>query len=1441
MPFQVLCRTLFKSLNCEDLLERLNALSILAAICVEQPSDRSNVTTDSLTGDVSRRVMKSHVLSQNFGVFHQLMQQFVASTHEQEQEHISLIFERFSLSSEFESQLRAHDPDFCFFSDVINSQNIVVSTRGCSTIRNACKSASSLAAVSKNELILSAMCAQLESEDVRADHVLHTLLLLTHVGDAGLIPIFDQDTVLASIVTQLGSSNPEFREISCRLLLAVSDSNERNIIMMKALPLPPLVAVIKAMPWTDSKVALLLLSNLCVFPEAQAFLHRDLSFIKDLAFNITHCKAVDSEKNQISLASLSCIAKLTRDYGPASRAHIQIIFSCPQILSSAKECLDVGGYDHQKVHFLNHAMEVFYNMSKMESSHKEMLDRRHQLLPLWCRFFDQISVPGQGAQASMPTLHLQYALLVLGNLIQSQTCPLEPFTIYSVNALFHKNLQVLFNRYCSVIDSEGDSVPPLKILTLCTLQLFVNDREVRKKLIESEKSDAPPTLIESMHAYLSRKQSRIAVADSVIDYVLKLLFSFTTNAEHLPVVISKTHSTGVHVLMEYMRLKPDVRVIVLKTLLNFSRCSDDASIATLTGAGGMRHLTEMLLNEFKRPSASTDEMHLCMSTLFNLRHMMKTDVSTRGFLLHPKEGDEYRNKVILTARSPHSDPIGASTRLICLKFISFLLEICQNDGNPKCAWNISLKLLLPQTPTGDIQPCIVDIAKLDAVPPEPDTEVQPSASHVDFSAAVAMFSDFVLADIARPLMEGTAASLADTEKAISQHACVVMCTIFCSTEPKLEDVLLKLSASGTKLYEPIVSHIVEASCPPLVIRGCKALACLSRNTKYTHIFSDPCMINTLLALLDQPATLRIFSQNDVNDVLDAIRGFCRNPKCIPYEHADIIVSVLSGWMGRVQQLQYKIATLEIIEQATQGFETPSKDIDVLLVAVAENTTFGLAFISEQLGSMVESPFPNCLSILYNILASRRVRELVTMPTSFHNCTDILCRLICSDSVASNIALSCLNLLCHDSDLTCGLIATEIIEFIMDRIMRNMGRSHGQSAFLQSNVDALQFLQFVFRARLRVVQMFDRVPQFFQEIVAIASADSEITRQHSSRLILSICSSEEPAVFEVLVQKDIFSFVSSLRDSQSENCAAIATQIACKMLLSPSCALQVEQRARLFCSLQCGIFSRFDCNWPTQQAPTTLKCAFEGSDVSNKVDFSCVALPGGHFNIRATQELILVEHDSALGSIYCIITVEPHATMHIILLQYRNVILQYLARLRAASSGAHLNPFFFSLDLQASMSAFTSHVAEFSHSTNVGANLIFVAVTSERLVWTSVSSTPALAHHRLFLPSSLHSNESNFDTAIGSSLLCHSERPATRCCFVIGSEGFCRYMSQPQVADAISVYANDGATVTQGQFLSTVKDLVNISTLGSAAGARVDDEQIPECSCILLHLQPRAYR
>ena len=106
-------------MNCEDLSERLHAMSILAAICVEQP-ERATVATDSLAGDVSRRIMKSNIA---LGVVHQLMEKFVASALEQEKEHICLILERVSVSSEFESQLRTHDPEYVFFTDDFLSSN----------------------------------------------------------------------------------------------------------------------------------------------------------------------------------------------------------------------------------------------------------------------------------------------------------------------------------------------------------------------------------------------------------------------------------------------------------------------------------------------------------------------------------------------------------------------------------------------------------------------------------------------------------------------------------------------------------------------------------------------------------------------------------------------------------------------------------------------------------------------------------------------------------------------------------------------------------------------------------------------------------------------------------------------------------------------------------------------------------------------------------------------------------------------------------------------------------------------------------------------------------------------------------------------------------------------------------------------------------------------
>jgi hypothetical protein len=468
--------------------------------------------------------------------------------------------------------------------------------------------------------------------------------------------------------------------------------------------------------------------------------------------------------------------------------------------------------------------------------------------------------------------------------------------------------------------------------------MFVQDREARTKLIESEKLGGT-TLIQSMHAYLSRKQSRIANSDPVIDSVLNLLFALTTNTEQLPVVISKTHSTGIHVLLEYMRLttQADVRATVLKTLLNISRCSDDASIGTLSGAGGMKHLTEMLLNIFKRPSASTDDMHLSISVLFNLRHMIKTDASTKGFLLHSKE-DEYRDRLILTSRIAHCDPVVASTRLICLKFISFLLEICQQEDNPKCLFSISFKLLAPKSPTGAIQQSFVDIANLPAV--QPKTAAQASVSPADTPGqAVVSYGDFVMSDIERPLMEGAAERLADIEKAISQHACLVMCTIFCSSEPKLEDVVLKISEINTKLHLPIISHITEASCSPVVVRACKALACMSRSTKYTQIVSDPCIIIALLALLEQPATLKSFSQIDLRDILAALRGFANNPTCVPHDGdvAHRMVGVLSRLISRSDHMQHAAtvtAALEILEQISQRFEAFSLEVDAVRASVA---------------------------------------------------------------------------------------------------------------------------------------------------------------------------------------------------------------------------------------------------------------------------------------------------------------------------------------------------------------------------------------------------------------------------------------------------------------------------------------------------------------------------
>ena len=65
------------------------------------------------------------------------------------------------------------------------------------------------------------------------------------------------------------------------------------------------------------------------------------------------------------------------------------------------------------------------------------------------------------------------------------------------------------------------------------------------------------------------------------------------------------------------------------------------------------------------------------------------------------------------------------------------------------------------------------------------------------------------------------------------------------------------------------------------------------------------------------------------------------------------------------------------------------------------------------------------------------------------------------------------------------------------------------------------------------------------------------------------------------------------------------------------------------------------------------------------------------------------------------------------------------------------------------------------------------------------------------------------------------------------------MSDSQVADAISrLSVESSRLLLAGELLSVAKDLVNISTLGRVNGVSADDEQIPECSCILLHLHNR---
>jgi hypothetical protein len=194
-----------------------------------------------------------------------------------------------------------------------------------------------------------------------------------------------------------------------------------------------------------------------------------------------------------------------------------------------------------------------------------------------------------------------------------------------------------------------------------------------------------------------------------------------------------------------------------------------------------------------------------------------------------------------------------------------------------------------------------------------------------------------------------------------------------------------------------------------------------------------------------------------------------------------------------------------------------------------------------------------------------------------------------------------------------------------------------------------------------------------------------------------------------------------------------------------------------------------------------------------------------------------------------------------LLRYRDTISSFFSEAPGPSRTA-------SDDLQAYMRSFVCHVTEMSRSTHLGANLLFVAITPELVLWSSISSIPGVAHHKLFLPSSIRCLgylETKFETAIGNADLCLLDRPSTRSCFVIGSEGFCRFMSDSQVADAISVLSLHSPTAQSGQalrlsgdFLSVAKDLVNICTLGRVSGVPADDAEIPECSCILLHLQDR---
>jgi hypothetical protein len=662
-------------------------MRIFASICVVQPSGKvAAPSVDSLTGDVSRRVMKSNV---GIGVFYQLMQQFRASLDDEEREHVCMILEKFSLSPEFESQLRLHDHELVFLSSLVQSEIHVVSTLGCSIIRNACNLTSFLSKLSENEILLSAMVQFIEDDDVRSHHVLQTLVQLICIGNFRQISIFDDSRVLKSIVRLLGCRKREFRELSCRLLLSLSDGDDlgpRDSIIMKSAPLHDLVAIIKDTPFIESKTPILLLSKLCLFPESQLFLHREIGFIREMAMKITQGRGTDlsSTKSQIALAALCCIARITRDFGTPppsypvpiytipndgprrlsevtsftndarfcsqSRSYIREIFSCSQILCSAKECIDVSieteTVDSCKYAFINYAMEIFYNMSKIETSHQEMLDPRHQLLPLWCKFFDHIPLPGCAVQESTPTFHLQFALLILGNLIQSRTYPLEPFTVYSMNKSFFSHLEVLLNRFCLAIDDPNVGIPSLKILTLSTLQLFIEDRRTLSLLIESEATQAT-SLVVFLCKHLSRKRSNLPYTDRFIESMLNMLFTLTSSTEHLPVLMKCISCTGRDVLLDYMRQASEtsITMLALKSLLNMSRCSDKESITELSGSGGTKILTEWLLRYvFLKPSASLSEMHISILTLFNLRHLMAADPPTKAFLLHRDE-KEYRDKV----------------------------------------------------------------------------------------------------------------------------------------------------------------------------------------------------------------------------------------------------------------------------------------------------------------------------------------------------------------------------------------------------------------------------------------------------------------------------------------------------------------------------------------------------------------------------------------------------------------------------------------------------------------------------------------------------------------------------------------------------------------------------------------------------------------------------